>query len=98
MSLGATISGNIEIKALEFLDDVADQNMGVKDAVKSNKIITDVINYKKLNFSSDKCKDLKVNSKSTKCQSASIDIVNLEVKPNFKYLEIYSIAKEIILI
>ena len=62
--------GNIEIKSLEFVDDIADQNMRVEDAVKSNKIITDVINYKKLNFSSDKCKVLKLNSKTT-------DYVNL---------------------
>ena len=48
--------------------------MGAKDPVKSNKIITDVINYKKLNFSSDKCKVLKVNLKTT--ESASIDNVN----------------------
>ena len=46
---------NIEIKPLEFDDDTAEQNMGAEDAVKSNKIIADVINYKKLNFSSDKC-------------------------------------------
>ena len=47
------------MKPLEFVDEVADQNMGAEDAVKSTKIITDVINYKKLNFSSDKCKVLK---------------------------------------
>ena len=75
---------NIEIKPLKVVDDIADQNLGVEDAVKSDKIITDVINSKKLNFSSDKCKVLKVNSKST--ESVSIDYVNLEVKTNFKYL------------
>ena len=78
--------GNIEIEPLEFVDDTADQNMGVEDAVKSNKIITDVINYKKLNFSSDKCKVFKVNSKTTECQPVNIDNVNLEVKTNFKCL------------
>ena len=70
--------GNIEIKPLEFVDDIADQNMGAEDAVKSNKIITDVINYKKVNFSSDKCKVLRVNVKTT--EPVSIDNVNLEVK------------------
>ena len=76
--------GNIEIKPLEFVDDISDQNMGVEDDVKSNKIITDVIDYKKLNFSSDECRVLKVNLKTS--ETVSIDNVNLEVKTNFKYL------------
>ena len=47
MSLGATSMGILKQKPLEFVDDIADQNMGAGDAVKSNKVIIDVINYKK---------------------------------------------------
>ena len=75
---------SIEIESLEFVGDIADQNMGMEDSVKSNRIVTDVVNYRKLNFLTDKCKVLNVNSKSTK--SVSIDNVKLKVKTNFKCL------------
>ena len=51
----------IEIKALEFVDDIADVDSGSPQALCSDKIVTDFMEIKRLKFSIDKCKPLKIS-------------------------------------
>ena len=53
--------GTVEIKALEFVDDIADANNESSQAVVSPKIITDIIERNRLKLSIDKCKLLRIN-------------------------------------
>ena len=55
--------GSVQIKPLEFVDDIADPNSGNTDAVLSNDIICNIHRRKRLKFSTEKCKLLKVNGK-----------------------------------
>ena len=55
--------GSVQIKSLEFVDDTADLNSANADAVLSNDIICNIRRRKRLKFSTEKCKLLKVNSK-----------------------------------
>ena len=49
----------VELKPLEFVDDIADPNRNKYDAQISNKVIIGIHELKKLKFSSEKCKVLK---------------------------------------
>ena len=53
--------GAVEIKTLGFVDDIADANNGLPQALHSHKIITDIIERKRLKLSIDQCKLLKIN-------------------------------------
>ena len=52
--------GTVEIKTLEFVDDMADANDDLFQAKRSNDIIVSIQEQKKLTFSAEKCKILKV--------------------------------------
>ena len=54
--------GTVEIRVLEFVDDIADLNSGSEDAANSNKIIVGIQERKSLGFAAEKCKILKINS------------------------------------
>ena len=57
--------GSVEIKPIEFLDDITDPNEGQLSAqMKNNKIIEHIQREKRLMFSEEKCELLKVNSKA----------------------------------
>ena len=58
--------GNVELKPLEFVDDIADPNKNIYDAQISNKVITGIQELKKWKFSSEQCKVLKINSSSNR--------------------------------
>ena len=74
-------NGTVELKPLEFVDDIADPNKNKYDAQISNKVITGVQELKKLKFSSEKCKVLKINSSSNRdtlfIEDRAFDIVRL---------------------
>ena len=53
--------GTEEIKSLEFVDDIADANNGPSQALASHKIISDIIERRRLKLSIDKCKLLRIN-------------------------------------
>ena len=54
-------SGTVNIKSLEFVDDIADPNDGLFQARKSNSIIVSLSpKAKKLPFAAEKCKLLKI--------------------------------------
>ena len=53
----------MQIRSLEFVDNIADPNSGNAGAVLSNDIICNIQRRKRLKFSTEKCKLLKVNSK-----------------------------------
>ena len=55
--------GSVEIKPIEFVDDIADPNEGQLSAQMNNKIIEHIQHEKRLMFSEEKCELLKVNSK-----------------------------------
>ena len=57
--------GLANIKSLEFADDIADVNRNFSPLCHSNKLIENIQHEKRLNFSSKKCKLLKVGSKSS---------------------------------
>ena len=52
--------GSVELKPFEFVDDIADPSRNKYDAQISNKVITGIQELKKLKFSSEKCKVLKI--------------------------------------
>ena len=58
--------GTVELKSLEFLDNIADPNRNKYYAQISNKVITGIQELKKLEFSSEKCKVLTINSSSNR--------------------------------
>ena len=51
--------GAVEIKTLEFVDEISDAHNGLPQTLHSHKIITDIIERKRLKLSIDKCKLLK---------------------------------------
>ena len=54
-----------DIKTLEFVDDIADVNQNFSFLCHSNKLIENIQHEKVLNFSSKRCKLLKVGPKSS---------------------------------
>ena len=54
--------GSVGIQALEFVDDIANPNSSRQAAVLSNKLLENIQHKKRVNFSSEKCELLKINS------------------------------------
>ena len=77
--------GTVEVKALEFVDDIADPNGGVASAQKSNDVIVGIQDRKRLKFSGEKCKILKINSRDT-TNTLTICDTAVDVEKQFKYL------------
>ena len=63
---------NVEIKALEFVNDIADANNGSSQAFVSHTIITDIIERKRLKLSIDKCKRLRINGGKSNVNSLTV--------------------------
>ena len=76
----------VEIKALEFVDDIADANNGSSQAFVSHKIITDIIERKCLKLSIDKCKLLRINGGKSDVNSLTVYGEPMKVEETFKYL------------
>ena len=77
--------GSAEVKPLEFVDDIADPSYGKSDAVLSNDIICDIQRTKRLKFSTEKCRLLKINSKAND-DTISISGGKVGIKNSFRYL------------
>ena len=77
--------GTVEIKTLEFVDDIADPNNGYFEVLKSNQTISSIQKRKRLTFSAEKCKILKINS-TDNSSSLFLSGIKLEADPLFKYL------------
>ena len=77
--------GTVEIKTLEFVDDIADPNNGYFEALKSNQTISFIQKRKRLTFSAEKCKILKINS-TDNSSSLFLSGIKLEADPQFRYL------------
>ena len=77
--------GTVEIKTLEFVDDIADPNNGYFEALKSNQTISFIQERKHLTFSAEKCKILKINS-TDNSSSLFLSGIKLEADPQFRYL------------
>ena len=75
----------MQIKSLEFVDDIAYPNSGNADTVSSDDIICNIKRRKRLKFSTEKCKLLKVNSKDNG-DTISISGEKVEIKTSFRYL------------
>ena len=77
--------GTVAIKALEFVDDIADLNSWSENAANSNKIIVGIQERKSLTFAAEKCRILKINSfdfSNTVCVKGE----DLKVVTQLKYL------------
>ena len=72
-------------KELEFVDDIADPNNGYFKALKSNQTVSSIQKCKRLNFSADKCKILKINS-TDNSNSLFLSGSKLEADTQFSYL------------
>ena len=55
--------GSVQIKSMEFLDDLADPNRDKQSALASNAVLQAIQHEKRLTFSAEKCESLKINSK-----------------------------------
>ena len=78
--------GIVEIKTLEFVDDIADPNNGYFQALKSNQTISSIQKCKRLTFSAEKCKILKINS-TDNSSSLFLSGIKLEANPQFRYFQ-----------
>ena len=79
-------SGTINIKLLEFLDDIADPNDGIFQARKSNSIIVSVQEQKKLTFAAEKCELFKIGSTQYTGDSVYLNQQKMDIVESFKYL------------
>ena len=77
--------GTVEIKAMEFVDDIADPNDGYFEALKSNQTISSIQKRKHLTFSAEKCKILKINS-TDKSSLLFLSGIKLEADTHLRYL------------
>ena len=77
--------GTVEIKAMEFLDDIADPDNRYFEALKSNQTISSIQKRKRLTFSAEKCKILKINS-TENSSSLFLSGIQPETDPQFRYL------------
>ena len=55
--------GSVQIKSMEFVDDLADTNRDKQSALASNAVLQAIQHEKRLTFSAEKCELLKINSK-----------------------------------
>ena len=85
---------SVEIKPMEFLDDIADPSIDEVSAKSSNKIVEQIQCEKRLTLSSEKCELLKVNSR---CKHGSITVNGENIKSVCvaRYLGISLIPKAI---
>ena len=74
--------GSVEVKSLEL---IADPSYGKSDAVLSNDIIYDIQRMKCLEFSTEKCRLLKINCKAND-DTISISGKKVEIENSFRYL------------
>ena len=56
------VLGTVAIKALEFVNDIADLNSGSENAANRNKIIVGIQERKRLTFAAENRRILKINS------------------------------------
>ena len=55
--------GSVQIKSVEFVDELTDPNRDKQSALASNAVLLAIQHEKRLTFSAEKCESLKVNSK-----------------------------------
>ena len=79
--------GTVEIKSLEFVNDIADANNGSSQAIASHKIITDITERKRLKLSIDKCKRLRINGGKSDVNSLTVYGEQIKAEETFKYLD-----------
>ena len=72
--------GTVEIKTMEFVDDIADPNNGYFEALKSNQTVSSVQKRKRLTFFCGKCRLLKINS-TDNSNSLFLSGIKLEADP-----------------
>ena len=78
--------GTVEIKTLEFVDDMADANDDLFQAKRSNDIIVSIQEQKKLTFAVEKCKILKVGPIKDRDASIYINDKKVDIVDEFRYL------------
>ena len=59
--------GSVQIKSMEFVDDLVDPNRDKQSALASNAVLQEIQHEKRLTFSAEKCELLKINSKDDTC-------------------------------
>ena len=59
--------GSVQIKSMDFVDDLADPNRDKQSALASNAVLQAIQHEKQLTFSAKKCELLKINSKDNTC-------------------------------
>ena len=72
--------GSVQIKSMEFVDDLADPNRDKQSAQASNAVLQAIQHEKRLTLSAEKCELLKINSKgdtSLKVNGRSMKQVNV---------------------
>ena len=76
----------VEIRAMEFVDDLADPNNGYFEVLKSNQTTSSIQKRKRLTFSAEKCKILKINS-TDNSNSLFLSGIKLEADPQFSSVQ-----------
>ena len=79
-------NGNLQLKPLEFVDDIANPNDGYCQAQQSNHVISSILEHKKLTFAAVKCTILKFSITKSHSSTLAIGNDNFEVVSNFRYL------------
>ena len=71
--------GSVQIKSMEFVDDLADPSRDKQSAQASNAILQAIQHEKRLTFSADKCELLKINSKDDTCSMVGVYMKQVDV-------------------
>ena len=77
--------GSVEIRSLEFVDDIANPNSDRNSAIASNRIIEQIQHEKRISFSFEKCELLKTNNKY-KHGNIMVNDENVKTVDTAKYL------------
>ena len=77
-------NGTVQIKSMEFADDLANPNKDIKSATVSNSVLENIQHEKQGTFLAEKCELLNINCKGN--DSLMVNGTNIELVDSVRYL------------
>ena len=88
--------GSVQIKPMEFVDDIADPSREKAGAIASNSVLEVIQHEKRISFSAEKCELLKINCNNS--DGFKVNGIGIKVVESAPYLGDLLTSKEITLI
>ena len=88
--------GSIQIKPMEFVDDIADNGRDKASATASNSVLEAIKHKMRISFSAEKCELLKINCNNS--DGFKVNGIGIKVVESARYLGEILTSKEITLI